>query len=45
MDGFERVNLFLGNNNSGKTSLLKAIYLLVNDDKLYALSKNLKVET
>ena len=37
MDGLERVNLFVGNNNSGKTSLLEAIYLLVNPDKLYSL--------
>ena len=33
IDGLEQVNLFVGNNNSGKTSLLEAIYLLVNSDK------------
>ena len=43
MDGLEQINLFVGNNNSGKTSLLEAIYLLVNDDKLFALSNILKV--
>ena len=32
VDGFERVNLFVGNNNSGKTSLLEAIYLLTSDN-------------
>ena len=37
MDGLERVNLFVGNNNSGKTSLLEAIYLLVNSDRREAL--------
>ena len=30
MDGLTRVNLLVGNNNSGKTSFLEAIYLLVN---------------
>jgi AAA15 family ATPase/GTPase len=33
IDGLERVNLFVGNNNSGKTSLLEAIYLLVSQGK------------
>ena len=33
IDGLERVNLFVGNNNSGKTSLLEAIYLLLNENK------------
>ena len=37
MDGLERVNLFVGNNNSGKTSLLEAIYLLVAEDKYASL--------
>lgn len=30
IDGLARVNLIVGMNNSGKTSLLEAIYLLVN---------------
>ena len=30
MDGLTRVNLLVGNNNSGKTSFLEAIYLLIN---------------
>ncbi|MGK7931653.1 MAG: ATP/GTP-binding protein [Microcystaceae cyanobacterium] len=30
VDGFGQVNLIVGENNSGKTSLLEAIYLLVN---------------
>ncbi|MDJ0902174.1 MAG: ATP-binding protein [Xenococcus sp. MO_188.B8] len=37
IDGLERVNLFVGNNNSGKTSLLEAIYLLVNPNRRKAL--------
>lgn len=37
IDGLEQVNLFVGNNNSGKTSLLEAIYLLVNQNKILAL--------
>jgi energy-coupling factor transporter ATP-binding protein EcfA2 len=32
MDGLARVNLIVGANNSGKTSLLEAIYLLVNQN-------------
>ena len=39
IDGLEHVNLFVGNNNSGKTSLLEAIYLLVNFDRSKALSE------
>ena len=31
-DGLAQVNLFVGANNSGKTSLLEAIYLLVNQN-------------
>lgn len=30
IDGLARVNLIVGSNNSGKTSLLEAVYLLVN---------------
>jgi AAA15 family ATPase/GTPase len=37
IDSLERVNLFVGNNNSGKTSLLEAIYLLVSKDKYGSL--------
>lgn len=37
IDGLGQVNLFVGNNNSGKTSLLEAIYLLVNPNKIIAL--------
>ena len=36
IDGLARVNLFVGNNSSGKTSLLEAIYLLVNFDRTKA---------
>lgn len=42
IDSFNRVNLFAGNNNSGKTSLLEAIYILshLNDIKgLYHVAK------
>lgn len=37
IDGLERVNLFVGNNNSGKTSLLESVYLFVNPDKKQTL--------
>ena len=37
IDGLERVNLLVGKNNSGKTSLLEAIYLLSNEDKISSL--------
>jgi AAA15 family ATPase/GTPase len=37
IDALERVNLFVGNNNGGKTSLLEAIHLLVNQNKIIAL--------
>jgi AAA15 family ATPase/GTPase len=39
MDGLTRVNLLVGNNNSGKTSFLEAVYLLVNQPEFN--SKNL----
>ena len=39
MNGLTRVNLLVGNNNSGKTSFLEAVYLLVNQPPFY--SKNL----
>ncbi|UXE61519.1 MAG: AAA family ATPase [Woronichinia naegeliana WA131] len=39
MDGLTRVNLLVGNNNSGKTSFLEAVYLLVNQPTFN--SKNL----
>jgi AAA15 family ATPase/GTPase len=32
VDNLARVNLIVGTNNSGKTSLLEAVYLLVNQD-------------
>ncbi len=37
IDGLEQVNLFVGNNNSGKTSLLEAIYLFASSHKKEAL--------
>lgn len=37
IDGLERVNLFVGNNNSGKTSLLEAVYLLSSPNKYNSL--------
>ncbi len=37
IDGLEQVNLFVGNNNSGKTSLLEAIYLFASSHKKKAL--------
>ena len=37
VDGLARVNLIVGSNNSGKTSLLEAIYLLVNQNNPQAL--------
>lgn len=45
MDGLERVNLFVGNNNSGKTSLLEAIYLLLSSDKSEALLETIDNRT
>lgn len=42
MDGLTRVNLLVGNNNSGKTSFLEAIYLLVNQPSLGTVGKSLK---
>ncbi|MEL6458393.1 MAG: ATP-binding protein [Cyanobacteria bacterium J06621_15] len=37
VDGLARVNLIVGSNNSGKTSLLEAIYLLVNQNNPLSL--------
>lgn len=37
IDGLARVNLIVGKNNSGKTSLLEAVYLLVNRGKIQCL--------
>ena len=42
MDDLTRVNLLVGNNNSGKTSFLEAIYLLVNQPSLGTVGKSLK---
>ena len=39
VDSLAQVNLIVGDNNSGKTSFLEAIYLLVNQPK----TKNEKV--
>lgn len=38
IDDLARVNLIVGMNNSGKTSLLEAVYLLVNQDNPQRLS-------
>ena len=38
IDGLAGVNLFVGNNNTGKTSLLEAVYLLVSPDRERALA-------
>jgi AAA15 family ATPase/GTPase len=35
INGFARVNLLVGMNNTGKSSLLEAIYLLVNQDEIH----------
>jgi AAA15 family ATPase/GTPase len=37
IDGLARVNLIVGMNNIGKTSLLEAVYLLVNQENIYCL--------
>ena len=37
IDGLERVNLFVGSNNSGKTSLLETIHLLESNNKVNSL--------
>jgi hypothetical protein len=37
IDGLARVNLIVGKNNSGKTALLEAIYLLANQNNPYSL--------
>jgi ABC-type transporter Mla maintaining outer membrane lipid asymmetry ATPase subunit MlaF len=39
IDNFARVNLIVGKNNSGKTSLLEAIYLLVNQGEIGSLAE------
>ncbi|MEB3189475.1 MAG: AAA family ATPase [Snowella sp.] len=42
MDGLTRVNLLVGNNNSGKTSFLEAIYLLVNQPSMGTVEKTIR---
>jgi hypothetical protein len=42
MDGLTRVNLLVGNNNSGKTSFLEAVYLLVNQPSMGTVEKTVK---
>ena len=37
IDGLERVNLLVGMNNSGKTSILEAIYLLISRGEPFSL--------
>ncbi len=37
IDGLARVNLIVGKNNSGKTSFLEAVYLLVNQGNPFSL--------
>ena len=37
IDGLARVNLIVGANNSGKTSFLEAVYLLVNQGNPFSL--------
>ena len=39
LEGMTRVNLLVGMNNSGKSSLLEAIYLLMNSENSVALSE------
>ena len=39
MSGLGQINLIVGNNNSGKTSILEAIYLLANAGDMAALWK------
>lgn len=38
LTGLKRVNLIVGSNNAGKTSLLEAIYLLTSSDKALGLT-------
>jgi AAA15 family ATPase/GTPase len=42
MDGLTRVNLLVGNNNSGKTSFLEAIYLLVNQPSMGTVERTIR---
>src|SRR4051812_10485848 len=42
IDGLARVNLIVGANNSGKTSFLEAVYLLVNQDNPFSLQELLE---
>ncbi len=37
INGLARVNLIVGQNNSGKTTFLEAIYLLVNEGNIQFL--------
>ncbi|MCP4366882.1 MAG: AAA family ATPase, partial [Deltaproteobacteria bacterium] len=39
LEGMTQINLLVGTNNSGKSSLLEAIYLLVNSENSIALSE------
>jgi AAA15 family ATPase/GTPase len=42
MDGLTRVNLLVGNNNSGKTSFLEAVYLLVNQPSMGTVERTIR---
>ena len=41
LDGLRRVNLVVGRNNAGKTSLLEAIALVANPEQAASLPQNL----
>ena len=39
LEGFKGINIFIGRNNSGKSTIIEAIYLVSTLDKLDALGR------